>query len=67
MVFRQGEMINSIEANITDTKQNMDTAVIEIKEANEANKSTGGMLNKAVYVVIVIVLLLILMSWIMPK
>lgn len=67
MVFKQGEMINSIEANITETKNNMDHAVIEIKEANEANKSTGGMLNKAVYIVLVIVILLILMSSIMPK
>jgi t-SNARE complex subunit (syntaxin) len=67
MAFKQGEMVNSIEAHITDTKANMDNAVIDIKEANEINRSTGGMLNKVVYVVAVIVVLLILLSWMMPK
>ena len=67
MVFKQGEMVNSIESNINDTKANMNKAVLEIKEANETNKSTGGMLNKVVYIVLIIVALLILLSWIMPK
>ncbi len=67
MAFKQGEVVNSIEAHITDTKANMDHAVIDIKEANEVNRSTGGMLNKVVYVVAVIVVLLILLSWMMPK
>ena len=67
MVFKQGELVNSIEGNISDTKTNMKNAVIEIKEANELNKSTGGMLNKVVVIVMAIVVVLILLSWIMPK
>jgi t-SNARE complex subunit (syntaxin) len=67
MVFKQGELVNSIEANITNTNTNMKNAVVEIKEANELNKSTGGMLNKVVVIVIAIVFVLILLSWIMPK
>ena len=67
MVFKQGEVVNSIEGHVTDAKANMDTAVIHIKDANELNKSTGGMLNKVVYLVIIIVVLLVLLSWIMPK
>ncbi len=67
MVFSQGKVVDSIEANIADTKANMDHAVVDIKEANELNKSTGGMLNKAGFIVVIIVCLLILMSWMMPK
>jgi t-SNARE complex subunit (syntaxin) len=67
MVFKQGELVNSIEANITSTNTNVKNAVVEIKEANEINKSTGGMLNKVVVIVIAIVFVLILLSWIMPK
>jgi t-SNARE complex subunit (syntaxin) len=67
MVLKQGEVINSIENQTFDTKNNIVNAVADMKEANEANKSTGGMLNKLVYIVIFIVLLLILLSWIMPK
>lgn len=67
MVYKQGEMVNSIEANITSTNTNVKNAVVEIKEANELNKSSGGMLNKVVVIVLAIVVVLILLSWIMPK
>ena len=67
MVFKQGEKVNTIEGNISDTRNNMKKAVLEIKEANELNKSTGGMLNKVVVIVMAIVVVLILLSWIMPK
>jgi len=67
MVFKQGEMVNSIESNITDTKNNINNAVLDLKIANETNESTGGMLNKVVYIVIGVVVLLILLSMIMPK
>lgn len=67
MVFKQGEMVDSIEANIGETRDNMKNAVVEIKEANEINKSSGGMMNKVIFVIIIIALLLILLTWIMPK
>lgn len=67
MVMKQGEAINSIESQTIDTKNNIAHAIGDIKEANDANKSTGGMLNKLVYIVIFVVLLLLILSWIMPK
>jgi hypothetical protein len=45
----------------------MNTAVKEIKEADGYNTSSGGMLNKGVYLAVAIVLLLIFLSWLMPK
>lgn len=67
MVNTQGETVLSIEENVTTTKDNLERAVKEIREANEANKSGGGMINKAVYIVIGIIVLLIILSWLMPK
>ena len=67
MVMKQGEVINSIESQTLDTKNNIVNAVSDMKEANDSNKSTGGMLNKLVYIVIAVVVLLIILSWIMPK
>ena len=66
MVFKQGEKVDSIENQIVEAKQNMDHAVIDMKEANELNKSSGGMLNKVFYIIVIVVLLLILLSWMMP-
>jgi hypothetical protein len=45
----------------------MKTAVNEIKQADTYNASSGGMMNKVVYLAVVIVLLLIFLSWLMPK
>ena len=45
----------------------MDRAVKEIKDADSYNKTGGGMLNKAVYIVVAIVLVLIFLSWLIPK
>lgn len=67
MVMKQGEVINSIESQTLDTKNNIVNAVSDMKEANQSNTSTGGMLNKLVYIVIAVVFLLIILSWIMPK
>ncbi len=67
MVFKQGEMVDSIETYITDTKDNIKNAVVEIKEASEINKSSGTLLNKAICIVAVIVGILILISIIMPN
>jgi len=67
MVTKQGEVINSIESQTLETKDNIVSAVSDMREANDANKATGGWLNKLVYIVIAVVLLLIILSWIMPK
>jgi t-SNARE complex subunit (syntaxin) len=67
MVMKQGDMINSIEGQTIDTKEKIEIAVSDMREANDANKSTGGMLNKLVYIVIFVVVLLLILSWIMPK
>jgi t-SNARE complex subunit (syntaxin) len=67
MVMKQGEVINSIESQTLETKDNIVSAVSDMREANDANKATGGWLNKLVYIVIAVVGLLIILSWIMPK
>ena len=67
MAFKQGETVNSIESNINNTHINIKKAVVEIREADDANQSGGNMLNKVVYIVIIVVVLLIILSWMMPK
>jgi hypothetical protein len=67
IVQRSGQAIMSIEENVHDTNTNIKTAVGEIKTAKDISESSGGMLNKAVYIVLIIVAALILLSWMMPK
>jgi hypothetical protein len=45
---------------------NIKDAAKEMKDANSINKSSGGMINKALYIVLAIVAALIFLSWIMP-
>jgi len=37
-----------------------------MKQADNINKTSGGMINKALYIVLAIVAVLIFLSWIMP-
>jgi t-SNARE complex subunit (syntaxin) len=67
MVFQQAEMINSIESNTVEAKNNIERAVVDIKQADDANKSTGEWINKLIYIVIFIVILLLILSALMPK
>jgi t-SNARE complex subunit (syntaxin) len=67
MVHRQGETVLGIEENVNSAGDNLNKAVNEIRQANQANKTGGGMLNKAIYIVLAIVVLLIILSWMMPK
>jgi hypothetical protein len=67
MVHRQGETVLGIEENVNSAGDNLNKAVNEIRQANQANQTGGGMLNKAIYIVLAIVVLLIILSWMMPK
>lgn len=67
IVQKSGQTIQGIEENVYSTSTNINNAVGEIKEARDINENSGGLLNKAVYIVVFIVLGLILLSWIMPK
>ena len=50
MVMKQGEIINSIEGQTLDTKDNIVSAVSDMKDANDANKSTGGDVINSLFV-----------------
>jgi hypothetical protein len=56
----------TIEDDIQNANLNIKSAAKEIKNADSINKSSGGMINKALYIVLAIVAVLIFLSWIMP-
>lgn len=56
----------TIEDDINNANLNIKNAAREMKDADSINKSSGGMINKALYIVLAIVAVLIFLSWIMP-
>jgi hypothetical protein len=56
----------TIEDDINNTNLNIKNAATEMKYADSINKSSGGIINKALYIVLAIVAVLIFLSWIMP-
>ena len=59
---------NNLIVTIQDDMENFNIKNIfqEINNADKINKNSGGMINKALYIVLIFVILLILLSWIMP-
>ena len=66
MIFKQGEMINTIDVNVTDAESSMKKAVDEVKETNDIMGDQDGFLNKVCIAVIIVVFVLLLMIMIIP-